>query len=88
MHVSLPGSPAVHISLRYISRRATEGFRAAATNPEQATEALWKRAQEELSVVRRQSIVYGLYSRGIKNVLVGRACMQSHEGRTMQEGGA
>ncbi len=57
-------------SPRYILRRTREGFRAAAPEQAGAQEALWKLAKEELEVARRQSIVYGLYQRQVKNVLV------------------
>mmetsp|Transcript_18768 Transcript_18768/g.55924 ORF Transcript_18768/g.55924 Transcript_18768/m.55924 type:complete len:101 (-) Transcript_18768:128-430(-) len=54
----------------YILRRAREGFRegALAKDPAEAAKLLTL-ARDELAVMKRQSIVYGLYERPIKNVL-------------------
>jgi LYR motif-containing protein 4 len=56
---------------RYILRRAREDFRlnAQEANPEKLQQLL-KGANEDLEVVKRQSVVYQLYGRKIKNVLV------------------
>lgn len=53
---------------RYILRRAKEGFRSQVT-PNQVERAL-AAAKEELQIVRRQSVVYKMYGRPTKNVLV------------------
>jgi hypothetical protein len=53
---------------RYILRRSKEGFRAAIA-PEGLSAALTS-ARGELDVVRRQSAVYAMYARPVKNVLV------------------
>ena len=59
---------------RYIQRRAKEGFHQAASvsNPA-AAGGLIKQAKEELEVVKRQALVYSLYARKYKNVLVSWA---------------
>lgn len=56
---------------RYIQRRAREGFHDAAklTDPS-AVKSLLELGRQELEVVKRQSLVYGLYGRKFKNVLV------------------
>jgi len=55
----------------YITRRAKEEFHALANNADSAAaEAAWKRAQSQLEVWKRQSVVYGLYGRRVKNVMV------------------
>lgn len=54
----------------YVKRRAREGFHeAAGLSDPPAVAALVKKAREELDVVKRQSIVYSLYTRKVKNVL-------------------
>mmetsp|Transcript_12414 Transcript_12414/g.26817 ORF Transcript_12414/g.26817 Transcript_12414/m.26817 type:complete len:94 (+) Transcript_12414:160-441(+) len=54
----------------YVLRRAREGFREVAgeTNATKL-DALWASAKEQLEVVKRQSVVYGLYGRKTKNIL-------------------
>ncbi|GLC41610.1 hypothetical protein PLESTB_000696900 [Pleodorina starrii] len=54
----------------YIRRRAKEGFHEAAsvTDPA-AVAALLQSGRQELEVVKRQSLVYQLYGRKVKNVL-------------------
>ncbi|KAG2424381.1 hypothetical protein HXX76_014590 [Chlamydomonas incerta] len=54
----------------YIQRRAREGFHDAAklTDPS-AVKSLLELGRQELEVVKRQSVVYGLYGRKFKNVL-------------------
>lgn len=55
----------------YITRRAKEEFHALAKNTDAAAaEAAWQRAQSQLGVWQRQSVVYGLYGRRVKNVMV------------------
>lgn len=59
------------MSRRYILRRARDGFRegAAETDPSKLS-SLVAHAQEELITLKRQSLVYGLYARPIRNILV------------------
>lgn len=59
----------------YISRRAKEEFHLAAssTTDAAAAEAAWRRAQAQLEVWRRQSVVYQLYGRKTKTVMVRQA---------------
>lgn len=55
----------------YITRRAKEEFHALAKGTDTAAaEASWQRAQSQLDVWKRQSLVYGLYARKVKNVMV------------------
>jgi hypothetical protein len=55
---------------RYILRRAKEGFRSnRSANVEEATK-LVALAEKEFEVAQRQSILYGMYGRKVKNVLV------------------
>lgn len=57
---------------RYVRRRAREGFReAAAVTDTTELAKLWEGAQQQLAVVRRQSVVYDLYSRRHKHAMVG-----------------
>ncbi len=57
---------------RYVRRRAREGFHeAAAVKDASELAKLWEAAQQQLAVVRRQSVVYGLYSRRHKHAMVG-----------------
>jgi hypothetical protein len=57
---------------RYIKRRAKEGFAESQSITDAAAlEQLWQRAKEELEVVKRQAVVYGLYARKHKSVMVG-----------------
>lgn len=59
---------------RYVQRRAREGFvDARSVTDTAALEQLWQRARQELEVVRRQSVVYSLYARKHKSVMVRRA---------------
>jgi hypothetical protein len=48
-----------------------------------AVQALWSKALEDLEVLRRQSMVYSLYSRKLKNVMVSlpsaAVCTAKHE---------
>ncbi len=57
---------------RYIKRRAREGFEesASVTDPS-AIKSLLAAGKQELEVAKRQSLVYQLYGRKYKNVLVG-----------------
>jgi hypothetical protein len=58
-------------SCSYITRRAKEEFHALAKGTDTAAaEAAWQRAQSQLDVWKRQSLVYGLYARKVKNVMV------------------
>jgi hypothetical protein len=58
----------------YIQRRAKEEFHSLAANADAAAaEAAWQRAQSQLEVWKRQSVVYQLYGRKIKTVLVSNA---------------
>ncbi|GIL82816.1 hypothetical protein Vretimale_8186 [Volvox reticuliferus] len=54
----------------YVQRRAKEGFHEAAsiTDPV-AAESLLQYGRKELEIVKRQSFVYQLYGRKVKNVL-------------------
>ncbi|EFJ48483.1 hypothetical protein VOLCADRAFT_74585 [Volvox carteri f. nagariensis] len=54
----------------YIQRRAKEGFQEAASITDiTAVDALLQSGRQELEVVKRQSLVYRLYGRKVKNVL-------------------
>lgn len=54
---------------RYIKRRTREYFRKEI--PEDSIAERLNFAKEQLDVVKRQSIVYGLYSRrGLRNIMV------------------
>ena len=53
--------------LRYILRRCKEEFR---SPPSADPVSSYVHGKQQLDVVRRQSLVYGLYGRKIKNVLV------------------
>ncbi|KAL4435001.1 hypothetical protein ABPG77_003826 [Micractinium sp. CCAP 211/92] len=54
----------------YVRRRAREGFHeAAAVKDASELAKLWEAAQQQLAVVRRQSVVYGLYSRRHKHAM-------------------
>ena len=56
---------------RYIKRRAQEAFRGPKSSADAAAvEQQWQRAKEELEVVKRQSVVYSLYARKHKSVMV------------------
>ena len=56
---------------RYIKRRARERFEEAASVADQAkAKALLAEGKQDLEVVKRQSVVYGLFGRKFKNVLV------------------
>lgn len=57
---------------RYILRASKESFREGSTLKDAAAvEKAFKHGQEELEVVKRQAVVYNMFSRHIKNVLVG-----------------
>lgn len=60
----------------YITRRAKEEFHALAQSTDTAAaEAAWQHAQRQLDVWKRQSVVYGLYGRKVKTVMVsGQYC--------------
>ena len=75
---------------RYILRRSREGFRQAAVEKDGGKLAQnWQRAVEELDVVRRQSLVYQMYGRKHKNVLVslGRGAPAWQAGRAARSAG-
>lgn len=62
--------PQFNIS-HYIQRRAKEEFHAHAREADPAKlQQLVASGKEQLDVVKRQALVYGLYGRKIKNVLV------------------
>eukprot|EP00201_Polytomella_parva_P008904 CAMPEP_0175057694 /NCGR_PEP_ID=MMETSP0052_2-20121109/11407_1 /TAXON_ID=51329 ORGANISM="Polytomella parva, Strain SAG 63-3" /NCGR_SAMPLE_ID=MMETSP0052_2 /ASSEMBLY_ACC=CAM_ASM_000194 /LENGTH=86 /DNA_ID=CAMNT_0016322937 /DNA_START=20 /DNA_END=280 /DNA_ORIENTATION=+ len=54
----------------YIKRRVKHGFMSNAnvSDPE-ALKSLYSKAQEDLILVKRQSILYSLYGRRVKNVV-------------------
>ncbi len=53
-------------------RRAKLGFREGASETDPAKQSsLVASAQDHLQTVKRQSLVYGIYARKIKNILVG-----------------
>jgi hypothetical protein len=55
----------------YIQRRTKEEFHTLAANADAAAaDAAWQRAKSQLEVWKRQSVVYQLYGRKIKTVLV------------------
>ncbi len=68
---ALCSPPSAH---SYIQRRAREEFHALslAGREQAAVDAAWSRAASELEVWKRQAVVYGLYGRKVKNVLVRR----------------
>ncbi len=56
---------------RYVKRKAREDFRAHAKDVDvSAADALLKRAKAELKVWERQAVVYSLYARPQKSVMV------------------
>lgn len=58
-------------SCRYVKRRAREGFTEAQAVTDSAELArVWEQGRQQLEVVRRQSIVYGLYSRRHRHAMV------------------
>ena len=59
--------PHYYICCSYILRRCKEEFR---TPPKGDPTTIVAHAKEQLEVLKRQSLVYGLYARKIKNVLV------------------
>jgi hypothetical protein len=59
------------LNIRYILRRSKEEFRAATTG--EVSPMAFQRGKEQLELIKRQSTVYGLYERPIKNVLVSSA---------------
>lgn len=60
-------------------RRAREGFHdAAALSEGAALQQLWQHAKQELEVVRRQSVVYSLYARKHKSVMVSGSCSRQY----------
>jgi hypothetical protein len=62
----------------YILRRAKEGFRSnRSANVEEATK-LVALAEKEFEVAQRQSILYGMYGRKVKNVLEIDMKFKSH----------
>jgi hypothetical protein len=58
---------------RYVHRRTKEGFRAGqgVTDTNQI-EQMWSKAKEEAALVQRQSVVYSLFSRKQKNIMVSQ----------------
>jgi|Transcript_11233 DNA polymerase III epsilon subunit-like protein len=54
----------------YVARRAGEGFRkhSAEKDPEMLSQ-LWKKAQDDLAITKRQSILYGLYGAPHKSIM-------------------
>lgn len=56
---------------RYVKRKAREGFRAHQGETDaQTISQLVQDAKAELEVVKRQSVVYGLYARKQKSIMV------------------
>jgi hypothetical protein len=54
-------APATH---RYVRRRAREGFKEAqAVQDSGELQHLWEQGRQQLEVVKRQAVVYSLYSR-------------------------
>ena len=70
----------MHSHHRYILRRCKEEFR---STPSADPISSYVHGKQQLDVVRRQSLVYGLYGRKIKNVLV-RAFRRSRVLMTVQ----
>jgi hypothetical protein len=63
----------------YLVRKAKGDARRLASQPpadEAAAEALWQRAVDDLAAFRRQEVVYGLYGRKFKTVLVRQGCIR------------
>lgn len=56
---------------RYTKRRAGDSFRAhAAVTDAGKQQALWEQANKDLEVVKRQALVYSLYGRKQRSVMV------------------
>lgn len=54
-----------------MKRRVREGFRTEVTaQNSSALDTVWKKAKSEFEVVKRQSVVYSLYAREHKSVMV------------------
>ena len=72
-HTTLP-SPSLsshHQSNRYVKRRARLGFEEArAVTDAGELQRLWQQGKQQLEMVRRQSIVYDLYSHKHKHTMV------------------
>lgn len=61
----------MHTPGRYVKRRAGERFREMqkTVEPEVADKA-WAKALQDLEVAKRQAVVYGLYARKQKSIMV------------------
>lgn len=66
--VVLTALPLSHSLCRYIKRRAREAF-SSTPEPSKAAE-LMAVAKQEMEVVKRQAVVFNLYARKHKNVMV------------------
>jgi hypothetical protein len=79
LHMHTPPHPPPHAPLRsYITRRAKEEFHGLAGGggaDAAAAEAAWARARDQLAVWQRQSLVYQLYGRKTKTVMVRADCL-------------
>lgn len=72
----------------YITRRAKEEFHALAQSTDTAAaEAAWQNAQRQLDVWKRQSVVYGLYGRRVKTVMVSGQHAGAHSRWDNQQSG-
>ena len=64
----------------YIKRRALTGFRVGAGASGEAASAALAAAYADLEVARRQALIYGMYARPYKSILV-RAGWENESGR-------
>eukprot|EP01023_Acetabularia_acetabulum_P016395 TRINITY_DN180_c2_g1_i1.p6 TRINITY_DN180_c2_g1~~TRINITY_DN180_c2_g1_i1.p6 ORF type:complete len:107 (+),score=6.49 TRINITY_DN180_c2_g1_i1:118-438(+) len=54
----------------YVKRRARLGFKQNKDlHDDQQIQSCWERAKEDLAVVKRQVIIYGLYARPYKSII-------------------
>lgn len=58
------------VTHRYILRHTKQSFRSAVSAAGPEAQALMAKAEQDLQVVKRQAVVYSIYSRPILNVLV------------------
>lgn len=65
----------VRACVRYVKRRAKEEFHTHSAEADAGkVQQFWTRAQSELELVRRQAMVYTLFARKHKSIMVGDAC--------------
>lgn len=65
-------APDLALPCRYVKRRARQGFLEAQSSSDATfVQQLWEHAKQELAVVKRQAVVYSMYARKHKSVMVG-----------------